>query len=295
MTQPSGFTLKIMWLAALSLLAACSSPAEDYPPPSPALWEVTAQDGTKEGWLFGTIHELPDGVEWRTEKLERALTQSDWLIVEVSDLENSTQLRAIFAELAVSDNLPPLLQRVRPDYRKDLRLLLSEGGLDSDDFTGTETWAAALTLAQLSSKGDSENGVDRALIAQFAAVIELEGGRKQLTIFDRLPEQDQRDLLEAVVRESQSPDDSETTDLTRSWLTGDIDTLLEDDPSGMLSDPELYDALLKNRNRAWIDTIVAEADKKGPLMIAVGAAHMVGVDGLPALLTERGYRVTRIQ
>jgi len=59
--------------------------------------------------------------------------------------------------------------------------------------------------------------------------------------------------------------------------------------------PELYEALLAGRNRAWmkeIDDLLA--DGPNPL-IAVGAAHLVGPDGLATLIEQRGYTLTRLQ
>lgn len=282
-------------LAASMLLASCSFPAEDFPPPSPALWEVTAADGKREGWLFGTIHALPDGVDWRTETLDTALLNSDWLMVEVGNLDNSGELSLIFTELGLSPDQPALTQRVEAEYRSDLQRLMEKGGLTDKDFTQTETWAAALTLANLFSEGKPENGVDRILISEFAARIELEGARVQLGIFDGLAEEDQRDLLKGIIRESRAAENGERFNLAKAWLVGDIDALLQEDTDTILSDPELRAALLTDRNAVWAETIVSEFAAKGPTMIAVGAAHMIGDDGLPALLRQRGYTVTRVQ
>ncbi|MDN3645471.1 TraB/GumN family protein [Pontixanthobacter aestiaquae] len=286
---------KIMGLVALALLASCSSPAEQFPPPSPALWEVTSTDGTREGWLFGTIHELPDGVNWRTDALNKALGQSEWLMVEVGDLDDSGKVSQIFAELALSAQQPPLIERVDQEHREQLVALMTAGDFKNGDFAQVETWAAALTLARIFSAGKPENGVDRILIGEFAAKIELEGARKQLSIFDSLAEEDQRDLLEGIIRESSAAESGPRHRLAKSWLQGDLDALLDPSSDTILSDPELRAALLTNRNTAWVETITEELPQKGPMMIAVGAAHMLGEDGLPALLRKSGYTVERIQ
>ena len=77
-------------LAAALALAACGTEApndsaRDWPEPSPALWELSGRHGEK-AWLFGTIHALPDGAEWRTPAFERAFAASDLVMVEIGDL-----------------------------------------------------------------------------------------------------------------------------------------------------------------------------------------------------------------
>jgi uncharacterized protein YbaP (TraB family) len=59
---------------------------------------------------------------------------------------------------------------------------------------------------------------------------------------------------------------------------------------------DFYEALLKDRNLAWADTLTAEmAQSSGVELVNVGALHMIGPDGLPALLKARGFAVERVQ
>lgn len=46
----------------------------------PALWKVADADTTI--YLFGTIHLLPEGLEWRTPALNQAIARSDSLVME---------------------------------------------------------------------------------------------------------------------------------------------------------------------------------------------------------------------
>jgi len=53
--------------------------------------------------------------------------------------------------------------------------------------------------------------------------------------------------------------------------------------------------LLTARNRAWLPKIEQLLQSHEDPFVAVGAGHMLGEEGLPALLAERGYTVRRIQ
>lgn len=268
----------------LVLLAACSR--GDWPEPSPALWQVTGPAG-QHGWLFGTIHALPDGAEWRTPVLGNALAQAGPLVVEVDNLADA---QAVFARRAYTPDLPPLLSRVSPAERPALAAALDDAGLTSADLTPLEDWAAALTLANALRSGDAGNGVDRALIAARTRVIALESVDEQLALFDTLPPGAQAALLRDAAREA---GDDHTR--IRAWLTGDIAALERDAAAGLLADPALRDRLQTGRNRAWLPTITLLLDEGARPFVAVGAAHMLGPEGLPALLRARGYTVTRMQ
>lgn len=287
----------LLALATLAL-AACSEASKDVakPGPSPALWEIVGHGGAVEGWIFGTIHALPDDVEWRTALLEDRLVIADLLVVEVAALEDAGAMQQMFATMAFGRPPSPVAGRIDPDLRDELAELLTEARLGPDHFDAMESWAAGLALAQLAQTGDVGNGVDRALLSEFEGgeVIELEGARAQLAIFDSLPEKEQRDLIEAVLIESAARKD-DIGALARTWQAGNLDGLNELTRQGILADPELKQALLTARNRAWAAQVTNLLSTSQRPFVAVGAGHLLGPEGLPALIEESGYTVRRIQ
>ncbi|WP_271438766.1 TraB/GumN family protein [Pontixanthobacter luteolus] len=278
------------------LLASCSQRDDGLEPAdaSPALWLVENGEGETEGWLFGTIHALPDDVRWQTPALRDALRQSVAIALEIS-ADDQARLPEIFGTLAATPGLPPLHERVDPARRAPLQALLDDANYRSSDFTATETWAAALTLASASSSGEYANGVDRALSGQVGRHLILEGAANQLSIFDSLPEADQRDLLQAIIDDHSAAASDDEIDLVTAWLAGDMEGIALETNQGMLADPELRAALLVNRNRDWADKVDGWMQQEGPITVAAGAAHMAGPDGLPTLLRAKGYAVRRVQ
>ena len=162
-----------------------------------------------------------------------------------------------------------------------------------------DTWAAALALGQAISKrsgDDSGNGADRLVLRAMRGkpLAEFEGAERQLAIFDGLPEAEQRDLLSAVIRSAPKARDDGRR-LQQAWLRGDVAALAALDHQGLLADPELREALLVRRNRAWLAALRPLLKRGERPLVAVGALHLVGRDGLIAGLEMQGYKVTRLQ
>ncbi len=274
-------------------VASCKPQAREVV--TPALWEITGDQGEK-AWLLGTIHALPAPVNWRSAQVEAAIAGSDRLVLEIANIDDKQAMSKIYARLAASPGLPPLETRVPTALRPQLLALMRDLELDPGQFGKTETWAAALTISNAAqSAANADFGLDREILsaAKGKPIGELEGAAAQLGVFDALPEAEQRDLLVAIVAEA-AKDTSEDR-LGNAWRKGDMAVLEEETKSGMMADPELRRALLTDRNNAWANRISVMLQQDARPLVAVGALHLAGAEGLPALLATRGYKVRRLQ
>ena len=278
----------VLALAGALLLAACGEPEREWPEPKPALWEMVSPEG-RRGWLFGTIHSLPLEVRWRTPALEGALANSGVLVVEVVDVGDTAKAESVFERFARNESLAPLSQRVAPEDRADLAAFLDRAGSGETDFATTDTWAAALMLANRARQLEAGQNVDRALVDVRSEVVGLESHAVQYALFDALPPEEQTDLLMALAR-----DTGGEAERIEAWLTGDL-AALERASDPLLGDPGLRTALQTGRNVRWAPRIAEMVDAGRRPFVAVGTAHLFGEQSLPALLEARGYAVRRIQ
>ena len=86
--------------------------------------------------------------------------------------------------------------------------------------------------------------------------------------------------------------------LSNAWSASDADDLLhyQDWCECLNTDVERAQLkrLLDDRNPRLAERIDALHTQHGTLLVGVGALHMFGAAGLPALLQARGFKVTRV-
>jgi uncharacterized protein YbaP (TraB family) len=292
---------RLMALVALTLLAACGRAASDAPqqhgPSKVALWQVSDASGVR-AWIFGTVHALPPGTQWQRPAVSDALAMADRLVLEIAEPLSPAIATEALQKVALTPGLPAPSTRIDAQYRSALDKTYNRLGLRDQSFPDMETWAVALQIAAIAGEKDgvhATDGVEPELrkLAGRKPIAGLETIDGQFAIFDNLPPRQQVTLLEQTVVEVNSAEDEER-DLLALWLKGDDLGIARESERGFLADRALHDALLSKRNADWVRQI--EAMLKGGVkpFIAVGAAHVSGSDGLPALLAAKGWVVTRV-
>ncbi len=283
-------------LALLAALALALLPTASIA--KPALWVVKDADTTL--YLFGTIHLLPKNADWHYDALDRALAQSDALVVEITD-DNPANMTALVLRLGI-DAAHPLSSLLSSGDFDRLELAARKAGLPGTTALNVmRPWLATLTLtlAPLTKAGlDPARGVDRQLRDMMSKagkpVRALETAEQQVHFLADMPTAMQLDMLRQTVREADHAS-IELQALLDAWQAGDDAAIarLENDLMKRET-PALYQRLLVQRNALWAGRIKAMLDTPGTVFIAVGAAHLAGPDSVQAQLQKLGVSSTRV-
>jgi uncharacterized protein YbaP (TraB family) len=263
----------------------------------PAMWVVKDADSTV--YLLGTIHVMKPGVRWRSEKLDAALASSDEYWME-ADVEGDLAIAQTYVLNFGTDSRHTLESRVGEANYAKLLEVAARYDLPTDQPQQMRPWLAtmALSRAQVMSVGyDPELGVDRTLereaVKAGKPVKGFETASEQLGFLSGMPDKVAAEMLIQTLNELDEGVEAIEA-LESAWLAGDTKRLQHLGPDRMReAAPELYDALIVQRNTNWAKRIDALLKGPGTQFIAVGAAHLLGRDSVQAKLGQLGYKVQR--
>ena len=278
-------------LAALALLLA-AAPAVAKPP----VWVVRDADSTLV--IFGSMHVLPTGTDWRPAALIDAVGKADDLWFELP-IDQSTQM-AVAQLAAVKGKLPPgQTLSAKLDAKTKARLAKAQAdlGVPPGALEPFQPWFAeiALATAVFAKHGATgSDGVEATIAREAPAKAQrkaFETAEEQIDLFAGAPMADQIASLKQTLDEL---DDGPAafTDLLKAWVEGDIKGLQENavEPVRRAS-PRLYARLIADRNARWTKLLAERMKGAGETVVVVGAGHLVGQDGVPARLRALGFQV----
>lgn len=289
----------LLAVLAVAALAGCASSAELAP--GPALF--VARDADSTLYIYGTIHLRKSGAPWGSPAVDAAIASADeiWTEMEISpESDARTQQLAMQAGLAPAGR--PLSSWLSAEENERLRATARRLGLQAQALEPMQPWLASLTLSVLPMMRagyDPNAGVDRAVDAFGDAhgktMRHFETADEQIGFFANMSPELQRQMLIEAIDEAERGAAS-LDELSAGWESGDqrvIERLAVDEFKNEY--PAVYEVMLADRNRSWAPVLVREMEGAGVDFVAVGAAHLVGEDGLIALLRARGMRVERVR
>jgi uncharacterized protein len=263
------------------------------------LWKVTGKAGSV--YLVGSVHLLTKDFYPLSAALERAFTESN-LLVEEADLGELTSPKAQMTML--SRGMLPFDQSldkvVSPATFALVATRAMQLGMPIEPLKRFKPWMLALTIAALEWQKagfDAElrlnkHFYDRALMDN-KRVEGLETAEFQVSRFDGLSADQQERLLSETLKDVDT-EMANVGKLAQAWKSGDVQTIERIVLQDLKGDPQMYQRLLVERNRNWIPKLDALFARPERAFIVVGAAHLVGPDGLLAMLKARGYEVEQM-
>lgn len=262
------------------------------------LWRIE-KDG-RTSWLYGTIHAAERGWVLPGPAVREALRRADRIALEV-DLMDPAVAGGLAAAVMPGPNTPPLPEPLARRLRVQSEALCADASLAR---LRPEIQLVSLVgLAARTAGIDPAYGIDLFLAGLARAmdkkVVSLESAEAQIALLvSDDPAKVARTLDEGLRQLEGGQARTIIATLTRAWAEGQLETLRDYgswcDCLKTAEDRADYARIVDGRNPALADGIAAQHAAGHSVFAAVGVLHMVGAQGLPALMESRGFRVTRL-
>jgi uncharacterized protein YbaP (TraB family) len=258
------------------------------------LWRVSKDDHSL--YLLGSIHYLRRENFPLHKSIIDAFEASERLVFEI-DLNRVSPDAAqrVTLEKAIYRDGQTLRQNVSEETYQLAEQRASKLGIDMRVMAPMKPWFVALTLVAIKFQqiGLEPNlGVDHYLADRAKrsgkSTSGLETLEFQIGLLDQLSKRDQESLLRETVVELDLLD-ANINKIVQAWLKGDDQSLESLLLAGMKQFPEVHEKIIVERNRRWVPQIEKILAQDGGSMVVVGAAHLVGKDGVIEMLKARGY------
>jgi hypothetical protein len=289
-------------LLAVPVVGSAPKSVAASSPPVPLLWKVSDADSVL--YLLGSFHLLANSDYPLSPDVDRAFADAESLVFEVApeDLDDPGVTAKMLA-LAGSDAAASLARVTPPDLAPALDARLASLGLPAERMAGFEPWFVDTMLVTVLGQRAGyapEDGLDRVLMARAKAAGKptsgLETVDQQLATLDGTPLAEQLASLREFVDEGDHAE-AKLAELHAAWRSADLpalETMTREEMRELT--PVTYQRLNVDRNRAWVPQLerMLAQGRGHDVLVVVGALHLLGDDGVVALLRARGYRVERV-
>lgn len=276
---------------ALSPAAAAGQPV--------TMWHT--QGDHNQIYILGSIHLLRPSDYPIPSAIYEAYEEAETLIMELDmDDIDPMQTQALVMELGMLKNGETLEDKLGPDdYAKALKLAEAIE-IPLSMLAGTTAWLAAVTVEtmMLTRVGfNPANGIEMHLVGLAATdnknVIGLETPRQQIQMLADLSSKSQNEMLMQTLAEG-GQIESLLDEIIDAWRHGDTAYMEEMLLADMAGSRELYKTIVVDRNKDWVRQIGALLDDDDDYLIVVGTLHLIGSEGVPQLLRNRGLTVEQV-
>ena len=265
-------------------------------------WKIEGGGLTQASYLFGTIHLIPAADYFLPEGVEKALSKTNkvYMEVDLDDMQDMSIMLGVMDKIMMhgDTSLSDLVSK--EDYQK-LQDYFNKIGLPLGLF---ERMKPMFLSAMVGTEGNPQalqDGSFKSYEMELASMAKahqkevdgLESMEFQLSIFDQIPYSIQAQMLMESIH---SADSSQSTSevLFELYKSQDLDALTK---AVAQEDKQLQpylEMMLYNRNQNWIP-VMRSAMQSGSCFFAVGAGHLGGDRGVIQLLRNEGYEVKRMK
>jgi uncharacterized protein YbaP (TraB family) len=268
-----------------------------------ALFKVTSAQHTL--YLYGTIHAGKPDYYPLEPRIGKAIAAAPTLVLEVDTGRDPGAVAAAFREHGLFPAGSPDYASLPAERRRRLEAGLRREGIDPAGVAQLKPWVLAtmLTLGDMAKLGvDPALGVDvhlASLARGKSRIAELESVQYQAALMNRLPLEAQWRLLEETLDNMASGRQlREARELFDAYERADrkafeaIARRVEADDS--VSGKFMREVVLVERNGPMADKLAALLARENNAVAAVGLMHLLGKQGIPELLRQRGLQVERL-
>jgi uncharacterized protein YbaP (TraB family) len=292
--------LALRAVARCSLLVALAATAVlDAAPGRSFVWRATGRGGGAV-YLVGSVHVLSKDVYPLNATLESAYKASNVLVEEIDLGAGGIDSQMQMLSRGMLPSSTTLQKVLTPATYALLTKHVTAAGLPIEPMQLLKPWMVALMLEAMEWQKaglDPEMGLDKHFydraMTDNKKVQGLETIDYQLSRFDEMPMADQDHLLEQTLKDVDT-EQAEMGKLVAAWKSGDVPTVERIVLTSLKAEPKLYERLLVERNRNWMPKLEALFASNTKALVVVGAAHLVGPDGLVAMLKAKGYTVEQM-
>lgn len=264
------------------------------------LWRISGNGIQKPSYLFGTMHMICADDIVLSDSLKRAINDADQVYLEL-DMDNIFEMLGALQHMSMRGDttLADLLtkdeyQKVRDHFEANSSML---------PFEMLKTFKPLLTASLLAEQQtascDHMISMEQLIMSEAkranVSIKGLETMDFQLSIFDKIPYKVQaRQLYQIIAAGADKSEKAELkvlTDAYRQQQLNKLEEMTRKDDTGL---GEFTDLLLTSRNIEWAKKL-QQLMKEQSLVIAVGAGHLPGAQGVIGLLRKAGYKVEPVK
>jgi uncharacterized protein YbaP (TraB family) len=259
------------------------------------LWTVRSEKGVS--FLLGSIHLLKKDMYPLDDRIEKAFAGSSVLAVETNvGAREKAKLEKFLLENAMYPAGDSLANHVSRETYDLARRKLGPLGQTMDRM---KPWALALTattVEYLKMGLDPDYGIERHFLEKAEGkkkIVELERYDAVVRLLEGLPDRTQDLFLFYTLTDLENAG-REVDAIISRWSAGDVEGMEEVVYRSRDEYPKLkpvYEVLISRRNRTMAERIEGFLRTGEAHFIVVGAAHLVGKDGIPERLRKKGYDV----